>query len=216
MRPPAVKRLSESEYEVDWGKYLYYRDTGEWARRKHGKNEWHRERDKDIRRLLENVIAEFESRLDSEQARDTKTPSVERIAKNGLKSGKLIWHRNKDGRWFRIQSLDSKQGKPVHEKYWATLDQTLARLGGPIPSKNREKPSKQKRPQFAERNKHGGLIIHGLANSSYYTRFDIGRSKKYPKGFTVRMGRGKFFIQETMDRESLAAIEKEISWILRS
>ena len=131
MRPPAVKRVSKTEYEVDWGKYVYYRNMGEWARRKHGKHEWHRERDEKIRRLLENVIAEFESRLGSEQVRDTKTPSVERIAKNKLKSGKLIWHRNQDGRWFLIQSLDSKQGKPVPEKHWVTLDQMLAKFRRP-------------------------------------------------------------------------------------
>jgi hypothetical protein len=162
IKPPSVKRISKTEYEVDWGKYVYYRDMGEWTRRKHGagESEQHRERDKETLKLLEKVIAEFKES-------ESKTRK------------------------------SSEQKEPASRK---------------IP----EKSSKQKRPKFAERSKHGGLIVHGLADSRYYTRFDIGKSKKYPKGFTFRMGRGKLYILETLDRESLAAIEKEISWVLRS
>jgi hypothetical protein len=156
------------------------------------------------------------SRREGEGDRRTESPSFERIAKNKLRSGKLIWHRHRDGGWMRIQSLDSKNGRPVPKEYLGTLDQIFSELGDAIRDKNPSASSRRKRPQFAERNKHGGLIIHGLANSSYYTRFDIGKSRKYPRGFTFRMNRGKFFLQETMDRESLAAIEKEISWALRS
>jgi hypothetical protein len=162
---------------------------------------------------------EGHGRPKKEGGQSRKPPSFERIAENKLKSGRFIWHRNKDGRWFRIQSLDSKKGKPVAKQYWGTLDQRLSELGDSIRDKNPNTSSKRKnpkRPAFAERNKHGGLIIHSLANSNYYTRFDIGKSRKYPRGFTFRMNRGKFYIQETLDRESLAALEKEISWVLRS
>jgi len=255
MKPPSIKHISKTKYEIDWGKNVYRQEMAYdrqmneiivWNRRNHGDDKWDRECDKNILELLEKVIAEFkesdsdkrkpEARKDAERkepttnshseksaprnnldpARDTKTPSFERIAKNKLKSGKFIWHRNKDGSWFLVQSLDSKKGKPVPEKDWDTLDQIFSELPNSIPDKNPNTSSKRKRPTFAERNKHGGLIIHGLADSRYYSRFDIRKSKNYPRGFTFRMGRGKLYILETLDAASLAAIEKEISWALRS
>jgi|GEM_PF-4568677 len=156
------------------------------------------------------------SRPEGEGDRSMKPPSFELVSKNRLKSGKFIWHRKKDGTWIRIKNLDSKYGEFVSKEGCDTLDRIFSELAGPIRDKNPSTSSRRKRPNFAERNKHGGLIVHGLANGSYYTRFDIGKSRKYPRGFTFRMGRGKFFIQETMDKQSLAAIEKEISWALRS
>jgi len=172
MKPPSIKRISKTKYEIDWGKNVYRQEMAcdrqmneitVWNRRKHGDDEWDRESDKGILKLLEKVIAEF------------KKPKLE-------------------------ARKSSEQIEPASRKNLNTSS----------------KQKKPKRPEFAERNKHGGLIIHSLANSNYYTRFDIGKSRKYPGGFTFRMNRGKFFIQETLDRESLAALEKEISWILQS
>jgi hypothetical protein len=172
MKPPSIKRISKTKYEIDWGKNVYRQKTAYdrlmneitvWHRREHGDDAWHPESHEGILQLLDEVIAEFKE------------------SESGTRKS-------------------SEQKEPASRK-------------------NPEMPSKQKnpkRPAFAERNKHGGLIIHSLANRKYYTRFDIGKSKKYPGGFTFRMNRGKFYILETLDRESLAAIEKEISWVLRS
>jgi hypothetical protein len=122
------------------------------------------------------------------------------------------------GRFWSRQVIGNgtEEWRPESKEQWGTLNQKVAELPDPMLNKNPKTSSKRKRPAFAERNKHGGLIIHSLADSRYYTRFDIGKSKKYRGGFTFRVNRGKLYILETLDRESLAAIEKEISWVLRS
>ena len=130
------------------------------------------------------------------------------------KHGDDAWHLESDTETLRLLDeviAEFKESESETRKRSEQKESASRKI--PEKSSNQKNP---KRPEFAERNKHGGLIIHSLANSKYYTRFDIGKSKKYPRGFTFRMNRGKFYILETLDRESLAAIEKEISWVLRS
>ncbi len=100
--------------------------------------------------------------------------------------------------WSRLVIGDgTKDWRREAKEYWGTLNQKVSELENaqpddvPRPSPDtpaQREPLKRKnpkRPEFAERNKHTGLIIHSLANSGYYIRLDIGKSKKYPRGFTL-------------------------------
>ena len=183
---------------------------------------WEHQREIEQKRKREErekneASARNQSEHDSKQDDHRPLASLpfERISTKKMKSGNLIYKRRSAGDWLQLESRDAKTYSLVPKQHWSELNRIFSRLKEPA-SADASASSKRKRPKFAERNKHGGLNVRSAVNPSYYTRFDVNKSRKHRGLFTFRMGRGKFQVYETLDQESLAAIAKEISWALQS